>query len=73
MRLEIKIRDHFWTHFIATNLMVALELTNELSLKIVFFEVIIIVSVCVKFQYLDMKDFILDTEYTLGLVLTSRV
>ena len=40
--LEIKIQDHFWTHFDAINWMIILELTNELSLKITFFEVILL-------------------------------
>ena len=48
--LGIRIRDHSWTHLDATNLMIVSELANELLLKITFFEVSPIVSVCVKFQ-----------------------
>ena len=50
--VEIKIRDHShsWTRFDTTNPMVVSDLTNELSLKIIFFEVSPIVLICVKFQ-----------------------
>ena len=47
--LRIKIRDHFKTYFDATISMAISELTNELLLKIVFFEISIIVSIYVKF------------------------
>ena len=36
-RLEIKIWDHFQTHFDAMNLMVVSESRNKLLLKIIFF------------------------------------
>ena len=48
--LRIKIRDYFWTRFDAMNPLVVSELTNELQLKITFFEVSPIVSMCIKFQ-----------------------
>ena len=37
------------------------------------FEVNNVISVCVKFQYLDIRRSVLETEHTSGLVLTSRV
>ena len=40
--LEIKIRDHFWTRFNSTNRLTVLELVNELSLKIIFFEKVLL-------------------------------
>ena len=39
----------------------------------IFFEVTIIVSICVKFQYLDICGSILETKHTLGLMLTTGV
>ena len=48
-RLKIRFRDHSWTHFDFTNLMAVSELTNELPLKIMFFEVSSIISIYVKF------------------------
>ena len=47
--LKIEIQDHPRIHFNATNLMAVLELTNKLLLKITFFEVSPIISVCVNF------------------------
>ena len=41
------------------------ELANELPLKIAFFEISIIVSVYVKFQYLDIQSSVLETKHTL--------
>ena len=38
--LETKIRNYSWTRFNANNLMVVLDLTNELLLKITFFKVL---------------------------------
>ena len=67
------MQDHSQTYFDTTNSMAILELANVLSLKITFFEVSTIISVCVKFQYLDIQGFILETEHTLKLVLMSRV
>ena len=49
------------------------KLANKLLLKIAFFEVSTIVSVCMKLQYLDIRGSILKTEHTPGFVLTSRV
>ena len=46
-RVEIRIQDHLWTHFDATNPMAVSELTNEILLKITFFEVSLIVSIYV--------------------------
>ena len=48
--LGIRIRDYSRTCFDATNLMAVSDLANKLPLKIVFFEVSLIVSICVKFQ-----------------------
>ena len=50
--LKIKIQDHFQTRFEATNSMAISELANELLLKIVFFDISYVVSVCVKFNIL---------------------
>ena len=71
--LEIRIRDHSRIFFNATNSMAVLELANELLLKITFFEVSTIVSVYLKFQYLDIQGFVLETEHTPELVLTSKI
>ena len=38
-----------------------------------FFKVSTIISVCVKFQYLDIRGSALEIEYTPGLVSTGRV
>ena len=46
--LVIRIQDHYQTRFNATNSMVALELANELPLKITFFEISNIVLICMK-------------------------
>ena len=47
--VRIRIRDHFSTHFDVKNPMAVQDLKNEFPLKIVFFEVIPIVSICMKF------------------------
>ena len=47
--LEIKIRDHFQTHFDSTNSMASLDLANEPPLKITFLEVSLIVSIYVNY------------------------
>ena len=43
------------------------KLVNELLLEIAFYEVSIIVLVCVKFQYLDIRGSVLETKHTLNL------
>ena len=48
--LEIEIQEHAWTCFKAMNLMAISESRNELLLKITFFEVSLIVLICVNFQ-----------------------
>ena len=48
--LEIRIQDYVQTHFDATNPWEVLELVNELPLKIAFFDVSLIISICVKLQ-----------------------
>ena len=53
--------------------MVASELEKEPPLKITFFKVNINISVCVKFQYLNIQDSVLETEHTPRLMLMSRV
>ena len=50
LRLGIRIRDHYRTHFDAMNPMAISDFANDLSLKIIFFEVSSIVSICVKLQ-----------------------
>ena len=50
LRLEIKICDHFWTHFDGTKPIVISESRNELPLEIMFLKVSLIVSICVKLQ-----------------------
>ena len=50
-----------------------LDLVNELSLKITFFEVGLIISIYVKFQQLEIYASVLEIEHTPGFVLTSRV
>ena len=72
-KLEIRIRDHSQTRFDANNPMEVFESENKLPLKIAFFKVSIIASVCVKFQYIDIRDSVLESEHTPGLVLTIRV
>ena len=59
--------------FEATNTMAVSELVNEFLLKFAFFEISIVVSVCIKFQYLDIQSFVLETDHTLRLVFTRRV
>ena len=71
--LEIKTQDHFQTRFDAMNPMTVSELVNKLSLKIVFFEVSIVVLICLKFQYLNIWSFVLKTEHIPRLVLMSKV
>ena len=44
--LEIRIRDHFQIYFHTMNPMIASELANKLSLKIVLFEIALL-SRCV--------------------------
>ena len=41
--------NHSWTQFNATNPIAVSELVNELRLKIAFFEVSVIISVCMNF------------------------
>ena len=72
-RFEIRIWEHFWTYFYTINPMMVLKLANELPLKITFFEVSTIVLVCVKFQYLDIWCFVLETKHTPRLVLISTI
>ena len=48
--LRIRIRDHSQTFFGTSNAMAISNLTNELPLKITFFEVSLVVSICMKFQ-----------------------
>ena len=72
-RLEIEIQDHHRTRFDATNPMVVSNLSNEPPLKITFFEVSLIVSIFVKFQQLDIRSSVLETEHTPRLVLMSSI
>ena len=53
-RLRIRIRDHSWTYFNVINSMAVSKLENELLLKITFFKVSYVVSICIKFQYFNI-------------------
>ena len=52
--------------------MMVSDLANELSLKITFLEISLIVLICVKLQQLDIQDFVLETEHTPELVIMSK-
>ena len=52
---RIKISDHSQTRLDVINLMTVSKLANEFTLKIMFFEISIIVSVCIKFQYFENR------------------
>ena len=63
--LEIRIWDHSRIRFDAMCLMAIFKLANKLLLKIVFFKVNTFISVCVKFQYLDIQGFVLEHNISL--------
>ena len=69
----IKTQNKNLISLLNTNPITVSELANEILLKIAFFDVSAIVSVCVKFQYFDIRNSVLETEYTPGLVLTNGV
>ena len=63
------ISNLFWSH----NPMTVSELANKFLLKITFFKISTIISIYVKFQYLDIQVSVLVTENTLELALTIRI
>ena len=71
--LRIRIRDFFQTCFDVTNPIMVLDLANELPLKIMFFKVNLIVSICVTYQELDIRGSVLETEHIFRLVLTIKI
>ena len=50
LELKIKFWNHPWIRFNTMSPMTVLDLENEVTLKIIFFEVSLIVSICVNFQ-----------------------
>ena len=61
------------TRFDAKNPMLISYLANEFSLKIIFFEISLIVSICMKFKLLHIWGSVLKIEHTPRLVLTIKV
>ena len=59
--VKIRIQNYSQTRFDTMNPMETSKLANKLLLKITLFKVSTFVSVCVKFQYLDIEDSVLET------------